>query len=270
MSDKIKKIKDWLNKNGYPLEMNVARSLRGQGFEIAQSILYIDSETGKYRETDIIAHVTKEINKVWFNITFVFECKKTINKPWIVFKSDSGFKFKKDKLPIFASNNGQLLVSEISKNNYYRSPLIFPDLKNYGYNVATSFSENKDLAYSATQSVLKATEYLVRKSNESTSRFCNIYIPVIVIEGDLIEAQLDWEGKIDLIEVDYSSLLTTKSFDEQHSNILRIVSADYLGKFAMEVMDECQDFFRKYKAELEFISKEKPINIPLTIYDNEF
>lgn len=264
MSDKLKSIKGWLNKNGYPLEMNVARSLEGQGFEIAQSILYKDSDTGKYRETDIIAHVTKEINKVWFNITFVFECKKTIDKPWIVFKNDSGFKYKKDRLPVFGSNNVHELITEIINKNQFRSPLIFPNLNKYGYNVVSSFSQNKDLAYSATQSVFKATEYLVTKSNESNSRFCNIYIPVIVIEGSLIDAQLNYEDKIDLQEVDYSSIVSTKSFNEQHSNILRIVTSEYFGKFAMEAMSECQDFFKYYLKELEFISLNMPTNIPPT------
>ncbi|QHI36043.1 hypothetical protein IMCC3317_13960 [Kordia antarctica] len=270
MSDKLKSIKSWINKNGYPLEMKVAKTLKEHGFDIAQSILYKDSETGKYRETDIIAHVTKGINNVWFNLTFIFECKKTIGKPWVVFTNHSDNKSQNIQPPLFASKNAQILVQTILKNNDYRSPILFPDLKKYGYNIVTSHSENKNLAYSATQSVTKATEYLVKKSNESNKKFCNIYVPIVVIEGDLIEASLNYDNDIELLEVDYSTVVSTKSFEEQNSSLLTVVTSDYFGKFAMELMGDCEQFFKNYSKEIELISKNHPTNIPTNIYDNDF
>lgn len=260
MSDKLKNIRSWLNKNGYPLEMKVAKILKEKGFEIGQSILYKDNETGKYRETDIIAHITKNINNVWFNLTFVFECKKTIEKPWVAFINKTEEKNLTNTPPIFGSRNAQLLFQQIIKNNNYRSPTIFPDLKKYAYNLVSSHNENKDLAYNAMQSVLKATDYLVTKSNESNKMFCNIYIPIIVIEGSLIEASLDQNNEIELCEINKSYVITTKSFEEQSSSLLMVITSEFMEDFSSQIFDDCHVFFDKYSKELDLISKNHPKN----------
>ena len=127
MSDKIDKIKNWINKGGFPFEMKVAKAFKKSDFQIGQSIMFKDVDTEKYRETDIIAHVTKGINNVWFNLTFVIECKKIIGKPWVVLKSDSPYQIQKGKLPIYGSRNAQILIKQLNENKKYRSPFIFPD-----------------------------------------------------------------------------------------------------------------------------------------------
>ena len=179
MSEKINKIRDWINKGGFPFEMKVAKIFNESGFQIGQSVLFRDSDTEKYRETDIIAFITKSIEDVWFNITFIIECKKIINKPWIVLKKSPSYKVHKEKILTFGSNNAMELIQKISKNKRFQSPLIFPNISECGYNVVTAFSEKNDSSYAASQSVLKAIEYLVKQSNVSQKKFCNIYIPII-------------------------------------------------------------------------------------------
>lgn len=258
--DKIEKIKSWINKNGYPFEMQVAKSFRKAGFEISQSILYKDSETEKYREADLIAHITKEINNVWLNITFVVECKKTIDKPWIIFSNKELYTVQNNKYPILASTNATYLIKHIAKNNSFQSPLIFPKIINSGYNIVTAFSEKSDIAYSASQSVIKACEYLVTNSNKSNKRFCNIYIPIIAIEGELHEAFLNNQDEIELTQVDWSTVVSTKSFDEQNSNLITIVSSSHLDKFTAELKQQSIDFFEKYSVEIDLVLNNYPTN----------
>jgi len=257
---KIEKIKSWINKNGYPFEMRVAKSFRKAGFEISQSILYKDSETDKYRETDLIAHKTKAINGVWLNITFIIECKKTIDKPWIIFSNKELYTVNNNKYPILASTNANILINHIEKNNPFKSPLIFPEIINSGYNIVTAFSEKNDIAYSASQSVIKACEYLVSNSNKSNKRFCNIYIPIIAIEGELHEAFLNEMDEIELTQVDWSTVVSTKSFDEQNSNLITIVSSNNLDQFTDKLNEQTIDFFEKYNTEIELILNNYPTN----------
>ncbi len=251
---------DKIKKNGYPFEMLVAKSFRKSGFKISQSILYKDFETEKYRETDLIAHTTKSVNGVWFNITFVVECKKTTEKPWIIFTNKDLYTVQNNKYPILASTNANRLINHISKNNKFKSPLIFPKIINSGYSIVTAFNEKSDIAYSASQSVIKACDYLVSKSNSSNQNFCNIYIPIIAIEGELHEAFLNDNDEIELIQVDWSTVISTKSFDEQNSNLITIVSSNNLEAFTQELNKQSMEFYEKYSTEIELISNNYPTN----------
>lgn len=260
MESKIEKIKNWINKGGFPFEMKVAKAFKESDFLIGQSILFKDPESEKYRETDIIAHISRKFGDVWFNLTFVVECKKTVGKPWIILKSDPPSQIQKGKLVIFGSRNAQVLIKKLEEIRTYRSPLVFPDLSNYGYNVVTAFSEKNDSSYAATQSVLKATEYLVSKSNESMVKFCNIYIPIIAVEGELYEGQLNHHSEIDVEEKHKSTFISTKSFEEKGLSLLTIVTSEEIEDYIKNLKKECDLFFENYKIELEELSLSNPTN----------
>lgn len=252
-------IKNWILKNGYSFEMIVAKSFKKFAFNVSQSILYKDKNTEKYREIDIIAHINHEINNVWFNLTFVVECKKTIDKPWIVFKNKELFNLKSSRYDVLCSNNAKSLLSKINPKSK-ELELIFPSIIDSGYNVVTAFKENKDLSYSAKSSLLNACEHLVNKSNQSNLRFCNIYIPIIAIEGELYDAFLDVDEDIKLIKVDYSTIVNTKSFDDTSSSVITIVSSENLETYIENLKKNSESFFKQYIDEMEEISISKPIN----------
>ncbi len=80
------KVADWLKKEGYPLEMKVADIFRRNGFGVDQSSYFIDPETGKMREMDVIATaIDKYTSNI--NISWVIECKSSKKYPWILFTS---------------------------------------------------------------------------------------------------------------------------------------------------------------------------------------
>jgi hypothetical protein len=260
MSDKKQKIKNWIEQNGYPFEMIVAKSFKEAGFEISQSVLFKDEETGKYRETDIIAHETKNIRNVWFNISFIVECKKSNEKPWIIFKNNEQYTLLNKKYPVLITKNGNILIDSIIRNSQYRSPLLFPPIKDSGYNIVTAFNTKSDAAYAASQSVIKACEYLLSKSNESSKKFCNLYVPVIAIEGELYESYLNSDNKLELNEVDSSSIISTKSFEENNSNYIRIVSSKNLDDFTLKLRKEIDELLDKYSNQLEVTLHNHPVN----------
>ncbi len=258
--EKQKKITDWINKNGYPFELKTAKSFLKSNFTVGQSISYEDSITKKYREIDIIAHTNKLINNVWVNLTFVIECKSSKDKPWISFNNDQIENFSNKTLPILATRNGKKLLSEIFNNSDFKSELLFPDKKKMGYSLIRAFTTNKDMAYTATQNVLNATDYLVEKSNESDKKFLNIYFPLVAVEGELYEARISKNDDIELEEVEQLKISTIKSFAEQNSTYLTIFSSKNMDNFTSELKKLCDEFYKKYEKELYKITKEKPTN----------
>jgi hypothetical protein len=248
MNELEKKVEKWILKNGYPFEMKVAQAFKSEGFHVSQSILYKDNDLNKYREIDIIAHTNKFVNGVWINLTYVVECKKSTDKPWVVFKNKDLFNLQSKRYKILGSKNSDKLISKIpeEKRKDENLKFIFPSISECGYNVVTAFKESKDLAYSASKSLLNACNYLVEKSNNSKLNFCNIYIPIIIIEGILYESFLKNDGTLNLSEVNYSTIANTKSFDESASSILTIASSLELNNFIKELRNNNDTFFDKF------------------------
>jgi hypothetical protein len=85
------KIRDWLEKQGYPLEMMVARALQEIDAGISQSPYYIDPETEKPREIDVVARWMKTEKNAGgflkFELFLFIECKSQQKGPWIVFSN---------------------------------------------------------------------------------------------------------------------------------------------------------------------------------------
>ena len=81
-----KKVAEWLDSQGYPLEMKVASTLRDSGFRVQHSAHYIDPETSKSREIDIICTAIGDRYGM-ADIHFVIECKST-KQPWIIFTAE--------------------------------------------------------------------------------------------------------------------------------------------------------------------------------------
>jgi hypothetical protein len=59
------KVSEWIEGQGYPLEMTVAKTFEQNRFEVIQSEYYKDPESGDCREIDVVASVTKEIGMFW-------------------------------------------------------------------------------------------------------------------------------------------------------------------------------------------------------------
>lgn len=260
MNEKEKSLKNWIFKNGYPFEMKVANLFQKKDFKITQSILYKDIDTNKYRELDIIAYYGKIVNGVSFNFSFVIECKKSTDKPWLVFKNNKLINSKLDRFKPFATRNAEILFnnSKVNENKQFNN--IFPDINNAGYNVVIAYRDNKDLAYNSSLSLLKACSYIKNKFNSSLLKQCNFYIPLIVIEGELYDARLNVEEEIDFKLVNSSTFMNTKIFNEEDSTTITIASSKNLNYFIDDLKQSIDLFFENYNKEIESVSLSNPIN----------
>jgi hypothetical protein len=242
------KIKDWLLKGGFPLEMKIVNSLLKEGFEVAQSVYYQDFETNKFRETDIIASKYKRINNTWIHITFVIECKKSNDKPWIVLKNDKILNHIAEELPVYYTKNGDYFIKSINGKENYKSDLFFKNKRSIGYSIQTAFHKGVDKSYEAVQSVTKACEYFSQKINERKN-VCAFYFPILLIEGRLFEGKLA-NDEIEIEEVKNSEVLITRSFHKYGNSHLMIFESSDLDLVTLKLKKLAEKFFKEYEETL--------------------
>ena len=78
----LNKIKEGLIKSGFPLELQIAKIMQEKDWSYSISSQYVDFETNKLRESDIIAD--KVINGIQVNL--MIECKKSDDKQLILYQ----------------------------------------------------------------------------------------------------------------------------------------------------------------------------------------
>jgi hypothetical protein len=83
------RIREWLTKEGYPLEMRCAKIFEDLGFSISLGQYYRDPETGKSRELDVVAAIRspKEVNEFEVVLKFLVQCKSSKAKTMVVFST---------------------------------------------------------------------------------------------------------------------------------------------------------------------------------------
>jgi hypothetical protein len=246
MNEKEKQIKNWILKNGYPLEMRVANLFQKKGFKVTQSIFYKDSDTQKLRELDVIAYLSHPFKDKVLNFSFMIECKKSTDKPWLIFKNENLINYKLDRYKPFTTKNASHLLNKFEGKIDSSLELLFPEIRKSGYNTVVAFKEIKDSAYSSYMNLLKACKYLTEKIDESIQNQCNFYVPIIVVEGELYDVYLDSEDELKFKQVSHSSMMNTKVFSEGNSSIVNIVSSYNLSDYIDNLGTQVKLFFKLF------------------------
>lgn len=223
-----KKVLDWLQSTGFPLEMTAADAFRQAKFDVRQSSTYSDPETEKGREIDVLAIDPDWVGAV--EIAFVLECKSS-SKPWVVLCSDDALA-NYNRFFAFAVSTDSARKALIQKG---------PDLKTWpaidrssggGYGFRQALLDNKDAAYTAAMNVLKACADLARESESKSYKPAAIYFPVIVVDAPLFECRLQPGGELALKEVQSSEFLFTAHVPKRVGCCIRVVTKDALPSWA--------------------------------------
>jgi hypothetical protein len=83
------KLADWVRREGFPFEVKVAKAFQNAWFLVSQSNYYLDPETKKHREIEVIAMIHSCHQDVVLRVEFLIECKSSKDKPSLLFYSDS-------------------------------------------------------------------------------------------------------------------------------------------------------------------------------------
>jgi len=251
MGDIIEKLEAWIEKGGFPLEMKVSNAFIKAGFEVAQSVYYMDIESDKYRETDIIASKYKQVNGIWVNLTFVVECKSSLDKPWVILINKGLKNQSSGGLPTYITHNGIKFLKATSLKEDYKSDLLFKNDRSIGYSMQTAFNSGKDKSYEAIQSVTKACEYFLQECNKKRKNQCNFYFPVIIVDGKLFNAALTENGEMEIEKVEQTELLVTRSFHSYGNANILIFDVSDIDKIVMHINNMCDELFDNYSDLLE-------------------
>ncbi|PQA78271.1 hypothetical protein [Rhodoferax sp. TS-BS-61-7] len=245
------KVLKWLQSTGFPLEMAAANAFRRAGFEIRQSTVYTDSETGKGREIDIIAADQDWIGTV--NISCVLECKAS-TKPWVVLTSDDAWAAF-NRLSMFAVMSDlakECLATRIAERaiqSHIQRPA------RGGYGLRQALADGGDAAYTASCNAMKASMSIARAESQLASPSASFAFPIIVVDTQIFECSLLSNGELDLREVQESEFLFSMRVPESITTCIKIVTKDSLPAFALKAKRSADQLRSDLKNEEQAILK---------------
>ena len=262
MNELSEEVKKWVQEQGYPVEMFVAKKFRELGFKTTQSEYFIDPESGDNREIDVVASKQKDIGELLVRVTICIECKSTKKHPWVIFTSrDTRLANPATVVQRPATYLGKIFLHKVAHNpNAHRLSIFQLDERN-GYSLTEAFTTGKDNAYASCVSVAKCAKALVDNSEEASRNqgpICSIILPLIIIDGKLFECHQD-EADLDVIEIERSRLIWRNQVSNVGHSIINISTKDGLTKFISDVQDfvkfvfSQEDVFKEIES--EYLSK---------------
>lgn len=248
------KVLEWLEKTGFPLEMEAAAAFKGAGFDVRQSFTFLDPREAKGREIDVLAQ-----DPDWFGvieISFVIECKASPN-PWVILTSDDALS-NYNRLFAFS------IMSEAARSALAKRITGLGKLEQYikrpsrgGYGFRQAFGKESDQAYTATISALTACTSVCKNRESSSIPRIAFAFPVIVIDAPLFECSLGSDGKLHLIKVEQSEFLSSAYLPEQVGCCIKVITRDKLRDFASLAKQLANDIREQLDDEQEKIFPTK-------------
>jgi hypothetical protein len=243
-NDLSKQVKDWLSKQGYPLELEVARAFFAVGgLSVSISDIYKDYDTGESREIDVtVCKFHRRIRELSLRVCCRIECKTSKDKPWVVFVSD----VQPNALSVlsllcdstyrgFLSH--RLLDDDDTRAAITANRLLNPTRLGHGITQALKGEKAADVSYQAVMGAVKAAIDYVRFVEQisptrslSTLECCAV-LPIIVIDTPLFECGLDAQNEIEVREVASSVLYWQLTNPLEISPFVHIVTKVGLGQF---------------------------------------
>jgi hypothetical protein len=238
------RIKKWLDEQGYPLEMRIASTMQRKGFHVVQSEYFFDPESGDARELDVVAFLQKEISHILFRMSLLIECKRSTDKPWLLFTSDKVKLSNRARIVQRAANSlGRHFLHEICRQKEVQDIPLFALPERPAYGVTQALTSGKDVCYSAVTSVSKAARATVAELDDMEEKekkglkqyshnICSIVLPIIVVDGPLFEVYLDDSAKVLVNALENGTLLWRNPIVGMPHTIVNIVSTKAFDSFS--------------------------------------
>ena len=272
MTDFGPKIADWLNTQGYPLEMEVAKTFRSDGFDTTQSAYYVDAESGESREMDVVAQKASNIGGILLRSSIVVECKKTDDKPWVLLSTGhDGLPPATSVSQRVSSLGGDKALSVLMNYGEVAQSPLFKMGDCCGYALARALADakdNSDPAYKALMAVSSAARSMAlysdkldkdRKVVGVNPQYAHVVFPVLVISGSLWRGSLNESThKIDVTQLACGTLVWRNRLHRHHHTIVHIVTREYLASF----VNGAAETWRQVKAVSEGPAREAIAAIP--------
>jgi hypothetical protein len=243
------KVKKLLEKQGYPFEMFVAKAFLDEGLDIVSAEYFIDKDSGEYREIDLHSYFQWTSKKICYSIRFIIECKVSKEKPWVICRTDP----EADGDYMLIHCHGDKLGDELlAKYNFDEELMGLPIIskKHNAGNTLVEIHEEKgkpSMAYAALQKVSKAlySHIADRPYTHSAGRdLCEIYIPVIALDGNLFEAHLETDLVVNTVA---SGVITWHYPINERLTVVHVVTKEGISDFIRTAKRTADVLFKKIR-----------------------
>lgn len=250
------KIKNWLETQGYPLEMNVAQAFQGVGAHVIQSEYYVDAATSDSREIDVVAYWQDDIDGILVRISLVIECKSSKDKPWILFVSNKTHLASPARVAQRAASHlGRVALTLLCQNKSIQALPLFQIPEMSGYSLTQAFTSGHDVCYAAATAVANAAAALVSETDSQNTRYgqldlLEIIFPVVVTEARLFTASLESDSTLSTSEQSSGVLLWRNPLIGSPHTIIHIVSVASLAEFVETASESAKQFLELCRGKL--------------------
>jgi hypothetical protein len=221
------RVKGWIEKTGLPLELQTVSDFRSAGFDAEHSSVYVDPESDKGREIDVVAYSRDALGLLY--MFAVVECKASPN-PWVVVVNESD-----PKRGVFGSIGVVEKRAEglLPDGFWMRGETAFKLRSSFtgGYALRQAFSNESDPAYTASLSVLKAAVAVIKSYTLSKPRLL-FAVPVIVVEAPIFECSFSKSHELTLRQVKSSEFIFTAHIPDRTRAVIRVVHRESLPAFS--------------------------------------
>lgn len=259
--DQDREVFEWLQRQGYPLEMSVAQSFDILPlYDASLGNYYEDQDTGKMREIDILAQAMLGDGRTHsLRLCYLVECKTDKDDPWVILKSEAESSLIPTFLYVYSQVAYELMFRILyrkkeSLSMLYRLP-VFRYNNDIGHGIARariSDKQNKnrtDYSYVALSSSIKSSFYYSRfpdKPEFVTTTAVGllpyisaISIPTIILNGDLYECWLDESDQPRIKRIE-SGVVRWSGF--QGPTIVHIYTKDAIPKLMIDAVETANIF----------------------------
>jgi len=251
----IEKLRLQLEKGGFPFELEVSREFVKNNWDVLNNTYYIDKDENKGREIDLLANYTKQhqTNGHYTECTFTFvvEIKKELEKPWVVFTTDT-MHFEKlihdihrDK--VHNNFDRHLLSKSFQKHNQKLNERL-------GRSFTEGFSTSKrDKIFTSLCNVTKAFIHKLESIEKDSSQDSILYYfePLVILNGQLFEAFLDENDKLKVDKKEYLQVrfnYMSNFYKERTTGyLINVVTKEYLSKYIKLRMEQFDKIFETNK-----------------------
>lgn len=252
-----KKVHEWLEKEGYPLEFRTASAFERSGFHVSQGHYVQDEKSDEAREIDVLADMMVRLGEYGvFRVYQVIECKWSKDKPWVVFTSPGSSMAESACIAqSIASRFGQAVTFCATGNPVLRSLELFKDRERGGFAGRRAFDDKHDQFYGTIQGIIANAVALVNSYDQQKlktgeiPKFGAIAFPVIVVDGCLFEAY--YQSEVDNVNIKEISQIRVfwrgSSAKQRFITPVDIVAASSLAEFATVRASEVAVLFREIR-----------------------
>ena len=283
------KILEDIEKTGFVTELETVSKFLKRGWTVDHSPTFEDFDFKISREIDLIArkNIFDWDSKAWPSITLVIEVKKDTKRPWVIFSSPQD-NFPNDHLgwnllhvaQNYKSKNiidsdSSLKPINIFENTVLDEPDFFKLPRNFGRAFHEAFKppQEKSKIYESLLTVSKATWYSYRRLIDNqlksyrkatewkheNSTYLDIFIPIVLLDGQLFEVKLSAEGEKDLTEVDYipvSFIYSSPNYVEEFNQINFYPLIAQANSIEM-IMERMESWLESIKIKMEKVIEER-------------